>query len=344
MQEMVAYENPWAEAPAPGEMTAVAPGVLWARLPLRLAIDHVNVWALRDGEGWTIVDTGMHAPATEEAWEGLFAGPLEGRPVIRVIVTHLHPDHVGMAGWLTKRFECELWMTELEYLAARDATVRRDEVFQSAFRGFFRAAGFTRDEVAQLQNSFASFGRYYHPLPEDYRRIRDGEQITIGEHEWSVIIGSGHSPEHACLLNPSLGLLISGDQVLQRISSNVSVIPNQPAANPLQNWLDSLDKLRSTVKDDVLVLPSHDVPFRGLYRRLQELRAHHQVALARLRDALDKPRCAAELFEVMFGRKIPARLTYLATGETQSHLNYLLAAGLISRHVDGDGVAWFQRC
>lgn len=205
----------------------------------------------------------------------------------RVIGTHLHPDHVGMAGWLTKRFECELWMSELEYLAARDATVRRDEVFESSFRGFFRAAGFTRDEVAQLQTSFASFGRYYHPLPEDYRRIRDGEQITIGEHEWSVIIGSGHSPEHACLLNPSLGLLISGDQVLQRISSNVSVIPNQPAANPLQDWLDSLDKLRSTVNDDVLVLPSHDVPFRGLYRRLQELRAQNSCATHLSRDRRD---------------------------------------------------------
>jgi glyoxylase-like metal-dependent hydrolase (beta-lactamase superfamily II) len=319
-------QYPFDAPPAPGEATPVAPGVLWIRMPLPFTLAHINLWAIEDGERWTLVDSGLRSPETASAWRQLRDGALGGRGVERIVVTHMHPDHVGMAGWITRRTGCRLWMTRLEYLTCR-----------------VLVADTGRDAPEDYRARFGEFGKHTYALPDSYRRIVDGETIRIGAHDWEVITGSGHSPEHACLHCPALGLLVSGDQVLPRISSNVSVFPTEPDADPLGDWLDSIAKLRARVPDDVLVLPAHNLPFRGLHARLDELAAGHARGLAALRERLVEPRRVVDVFGALFRRPIDSPgLLSMATGETVAHLNRLLATGEATVTVDEAGVAWYR--
>ena len=240
----------------------------------------------------------------------------------------MHPDHVGMAGWLTRRFEARLWMTRLEYLTCRSLVADTGrEAPDDAIR-FYRRAGWSDEAIEHYRVRFGSFGRVVHTLPDSFRRLRDGERFRIGAHEWRVIVGNGHSPEHACLLCEDLKLLISGDQVLPRISSNVSVFPTEPDADPLADWIASIAKLRAAVSDDVLVLPSHGEPFRGLHARLDRLASGHEKSLTRLRRALAEPKRAIDVFGALFARPIEgSELLGMATGESLAHLNHLVARG-----------------
>lgn len=336
-------EYPFETPPATGEALELAPGVLWIRMPLPFTLAHINVWALADGPRWTLVDTGVRTAQTASAWRQLHEGALGGRGLERVIVTHMHPDHVGMAGWLTRRGQCRLWMTRLEYLTCRVlvADTGRDPP-EDGIR-FYRRAGWDEASIEHYRARFGEFGQHTYALPDSFRRIRDGETLRIGENDWRVITGNGHSPEHACLYCPSLKLLISGDQVLPRISSNVSVFPTEPDADPLADWLASLDKLRDTVPDDVLVLPAHNLPFRGLHARLQRLAQGHLDGLARLRERIVQPRRVIDVFDVLFSRPIDSpHLLSMATGETLAHLNRLVAEGSASVRTDTAGVDWYQ--
>ena len=336
---------PFAEIPAPASAIAVAPGVLWTAMPLPMALSRINLWLLEDGDGWTVVDTGLRTEDITGAWESLCDGVLAGAPVGRVLVTHLHPDHVGMAGWLTRKFGCPLWMTRTEYLTGRlmAADTGRDAP-EEGIR-FYRMAGWDDSQIALYRTRFGGFGRNIHPMPESYRRIIDGEVIRIGTRDWIVVVGRGHSPEHACLYCPEARLLISGDQVLPRISSNVSVHPTEPDADPMADWLASLDHLRAVIPDDVLVLPSHNEPFRGLHRRLDHLAADQHAALDRLLALLASPRRAVDVFDVLFTRKVgrDSSLLGFATGESVACLNHLCRRGLAVRTIDAEGVAWYQR-
>lgn len=334
---------PFEQPPGPGEVVEVAPGVLWIRMALPYSLDHINLWALEDGEGWTLVDTGVQQPATTQAWRQLFAGPLAGRPVTRLIVTHMHPDHIGMAGWLTRRFGCRLWITRAEYFQCRVLVADTGREAPSEAVDFYRRAGWNDDLIEFYRTRFGSFGKHIHQLPDTYRRIRDGERFMIGDREWEVVVGNGHSPEHACLYCAEADLLISGDQVLPRISSNVSVHPIEPDADPLGDWMASLDKLAERVPDSVLVLPSHNVPFRGLHRRLSDLTRRHHAALARLKDALGEPRRAIDVFSALFSRPIDDDMMMtLATGESLAHLNRLRRSGEATVTTDSNGVDWYQ--
>ena len=341
-----ALEYPFSEIPATGAVITVAPGVLWTSMPLPFALSRINLWLLEDGAGWTAVDTGLQTPDTTDAWDHLLAGALGGASLRRVLVTHLHPDHVGMAGWLTRRFDCPLWMTREEYLTGRlMAADTGREAPEDGLR-FYRRAGWDATGLDLYRTRFGSFGRNLSPMPESYRRIVDGEVIPIGGRDWTVVVGRGHSPEHACLYCPEAKLLISGDQVLPRISSNVSVHPTEPEADPMADWLSSLAHLRATIPDDVLVLPSHNEPFRGLHRRLDHLVADQHAALDRLLALLEVPRRAVDVFDVLFTRKVgrdPALLGF-ATGEAVACLNYLRQRGRVVRTLDAEGVAWYRRC
>ncbi|HOW47738.1 MAG TPA: MBL fold metallo-hydrolase, partial [Rubrivivax sp.] len=263
---------PFEAPPPPGASLEVAPGVLWLRMPLPLQLDHINLWAIDDGaDGWALVDTGMRTEETVAAWRRLFTQATDGRRLSRVFVTHMHPDHVGMAGWLVRKFGCRLWMTRLEYLNCRVLTADTGREAPEDATHFYHRAGWSDGAIENYRARFGNFGKRIHALPDSYRRLRDGETIGIGGHDWRVIVGTGHSPEHACLYCPARKLLISGDQVLPRISSNVSVHPTEPDEDPMSDWLASLAKLKAQVPDDVLVLPAHNEPFRGLHARLDYL-------------------------------------------------------------------------
>ena len=335
-------DYPFETRPLPGEAVMVGLGVNWVRMPLPMQLNHINLWLLEDGDGWTIVDTGIRDRPTMDAWEALFAGPMGGRPVKRVIVTHLHPDHVGLAGWLTRRFDVALWMTRTDFLLCRNLVADTGQAAPEEGVRFFKAAGFDEEMLQRYRDRFGGFGLGVHKLPNAYRRIQEGEQIEIGGGKWRVVIGRGHAPEHACLWCESENLIISGDQILPRISSNVSVFPTEPQADPLRDWLDSCARLKALLPEDVLVLPSHNEPFRGAHLRLQELIDDHENNMVKLKALCAEPKRAIDCFPALFRSRITTGNTIMATGESIAHLNCLIARGEMSTRADDTGTLWYQ--
>ncbi|MFL5295627.1 MAG: MBL fold metallo-hydrolase [Phenylobacterium sp.] len=334
---------PFEHGPKPGEAIDIAPGVKWLRMPLGGALQFINVWAIEDGpEHWAIVDTGMGGQDTQAAWRKAFAGPLAGRSVSRVFVTHMHPDHIGMAGWITRKFDCRLWISRLEYVTCRSLSADTGREAPKDALEFFRAAGWDEEALETYRARFGGFGRAMHALPDSFRRLEDGDEVSIGGHTWRVVMGSGHSPEHACLWCPELKVMISGDQVLPKISSNVSVFPTEPEGDPLSDWLTSLARIKTRIPDDVLVLPAHNDPFHGLHARIDHLIGGHERGLARLHALIAEPKRAVDVFHVLFRRRIDGGLLGMATGESLAHLNCLIARGQAVRERDENGVDWYR--
>lgn len=327
-------------APDTGAVLGVAPGVYWLRMPLPFALDHINLWLLEDGEGWVIVDTGIASDEVRSAWRRLFGGFMAGRPVTRIISTHFHPDHFGLTGWLVEKTGAPLLMTRTEWLMGSllygDVTgsVSREQV------ALFRRHGLGDDRLDALEQRGNSYRRLLSEPPAHFERIADGDVLQIGGREWTVRVARGHAPEHACLYCAEISVLISGDQVLPRISPNVSLSAIEPEANPLARFLESLDGL-AQLPADTLVLPSHDFPFRGLRERIDALRAHHEERLQRLASFCDVPRTAAETLDVLFRRALDTHQIMFAMGESLSHLAYLEATGRLERQTDDDGIVRF---
>ena len=328
--------------PETGQVLDIAPGLKWLRLPLPFMLNHINVWLLQDGDGWALVDSGLFTNTTREVWKQVFERYLDGAPLTRLLVTHLHPDHVGCAGWLARKFGIGLWMSRDEYLLARVLVADTGKPAPPEGVAFYTEAGLGQESLEHYIEHFGAFGRVVSPMPESFHRLRDGMKLTIGEREWRIIIGRGHSPEHACLYNEDLNLLISGDQILPTISSNISVWPTEPAANPLEFWFQSLHMLKRELPEDVLVLPAHGKPFRGAHLRLDQLIEEHETGLAKLRKLCSEPRRAVDVFPALFKARITQRNLMMATGEAISHLNYLLEQGEISVRRDEAGVNWYQ--
>ena len=333
------------KGPEPGELIALADGVGWARLPVPGSLKHINVWALDDGEpesgGVALVDTGLDIPPSREAWEALFAGPLAGRTVTRVIVTHFHPDHIGLAGWMTERFGVALWMSRDEWLFARMLTADTRPAAPREAIAYWRAAGWSPEQVeAEAAKGWGRFASVVSPVPLSFIRIRDGDRLRIGARDWRVMVGNGHCPEHVCLIDVQAGLMIAGDQVLPRITSNVSLSLSEPEADPLGDWLSSIAKLK-TLPETLLVLPSHGEPFTGLHARLDALDAGHRDRLDALHAHIAEPRRAVDCFSVLFGRKIDESVIGLATGEAMAHLRRLEVEGRARRDVT-DGTNWYR--
>ena len=327
----------------PGEPVKVAEGVYWVRFHMPISLDHINLWLLEDGDGWTVVDTCLNVDSARETWESLFSGFMGGKPITRVICTHLHPDHVGLAGWLCERFDSELWMSREEFLMCRTMAADTGRPAPEVALSFYRAAGWKDEWMERYKQKFGNFGRSIYPMPESFRRLTDRETITIGGHYWQVIVGRGHSPEHAALYCPGLKILISGDQILPRISPNVSVFPTEPKGDPLKEWLRSNAIIREVLPDDLLVLPAHEAPFLGLHVRLSQLIEGHKRDLNKLFNHLDKPRRAVDCFPALFKREIDQSNMNLATGETLAHLNCLLGRRRITQSRDENGVDWYQQ-
>ncbi|AYG93829.1 MBL fold metallo-hydrolase [Brevundimonas naejangsanensis] len=333
---------PFRAVPSVGEAVSVAPGVLWLRLPLPLALNHINVYAVEDGEGWALIDTGLSTAAAKAGWEAALAGPLGGRPVTQVICTHMHPDHVGLAGWLAERFGAPMLMSRLEFVTTR--ILLADEALgpPAGAEAFYRAAGWTDEQIGRWRSGYGGFGRAVEAFPREYRRLAENDVLTLGGEAWRVVVGEGHSPEHVCLWRETDGVFIAGDQILPRISSNVSIWPTEPDADPLGDWLRSLEDLKARLPGDLLVLPSHGEPFYGVTTRLEALLRGHEVALKRLEKTLRTPCRAVDVFGALFARPVGDAVLGMATGEALAHLNYLERQGRVRRARDGDGVDWWS--
>jgi glyoxylase-like metal-dependent hydrolase (beta-lactamase superfamily II) len=341
-------EYPFAAPPAPGEVREVAPGVHWLRMPLPFALNHINLWALEDGAGLALVDTGLGNDATRALWQQVFDGFVKGRPVTRVIATHLHPDHAGNVGWLTGRFGAPLYMSQSDYLMAHAWSENTAGFSIDAMLAHLKRHGLADALFEGQATRGNAYRRSVPDFPETYRRIMDGDALAIGGRSWRVLMGYGHAPEHASLYAPDLGVLISGDMLLPRISTNISVNQVDPDANPLALFLASLHRYTEVIGGDPLVvdplvLPSHGLPFRGMRERVGQLEAHHAARLEELEDACAAPKSPAEVIGTLFRRELDVHQTFFAMGEALAHLNYLMHAGRFTRQTGADGVVRFVR-
>jgi len=338
--------------PPEGSAIAVAPGVKWIRMGLPFALDHINLWLLRDRqpdvhgtlvEGWTVVDCCIDSPSTRAQWEQVFASSLEGLPILRVIVTHMHPDHIGLAHWLCERWNVNLWISATDYQVARVAVYDPNGFGGEAGADFYTLHGMQDGEFLQHVRGRASYFPTLVPaLPPRFRRLMDGDLLEIGGRVWQCISGYGHAPEHIALYCAELSALISGDMVLPRISTNVSVHASEPESNPLRLFLTSL--LRYLVlPEETLTLPSHGKPFQGLHERIRQLQSHHQDRLNEILGAAEQGSLSAfDVLPIMFKRKLDAHQMTFAMGEALAHLHWLWFEGRLQRIWDANGVHRFQ--
>lgn len=332
--------------PAPGCVLELAPGVRWVRMALPFALDHINLWLLHDEidgrQGWSIVDCGICDDATKAQWEQVFAEHLDGLPVLRVIVTHFHPDHMGLAHWLTEKWQCRLWISATDYNLARLASGSTVGMGGETAAAFFGSHGLTDpDALAKIRGRASYYPSMVPAVPASYRRLLEGQVLRIGGADWQCITGYGHAPEHISLFCADKRLLISGDMVLPRISTNISVVDVEPEADPLTLYLDSIQRMLA-LPAETLVLPAHGKPFTGLHARVDQLREHHDERLADVRAACAaKPCHAAELLDLLFKRKLDLHQTTFAMGESVAHLNALWLCGQLRRQLDEDGVYRF---
>ncbi len=333
----ITLDHPFPTPPAPAIPREVSPGVHWLRMALPFALDHINLWLLDDRGGWAVVDTGVDDEATRAAWETVLAG----RRVTLLVCTHFHPDHMGLAGWLAERHQVPLTATLGEWSFGRMLTLDLGEDYHANQIDHYRRAGYDAALLDGVRRRSGSYRARVAPLPASIRDIRDGSRLDIDGREWRVVEGSGHSPQHAALYCAESGVLISGDQILPRISPIVGVWPQQPDENPLADFLDSLEKLK-TLPADTLVLPSHGLPFRGLHERADELARHHRQRLDQVLEATAEPMTALQLARILFRRELDEQQIGFAVGETLAHANYLTASGALMRQEDMDGV-WLYR-
>ena len=337
---------PWQAPPADGsEAIEVAPGILWLRLPLPMKLDHVNVYALDEGDHWTVIDTGFASKKIKAIWTDAMAGPMGGKPVGRVVVTHHHPDHVGLAGWFQTEHGAELVTTRTAWLTARMLTLDEQHVLPAETVSFYRQSGMDGDLLTkrQVDRPF-NFADVVAPLPLGYTRIKQDDTITMGGRTWDVHMGNGHAPEHATFWSRDDNLVIAGDQILSSISPNVGVYPTEPMADPIGEWLEACERLAVLARPDHLVLGGHKLPFTGLPKRMEQLIDNHHGALRRLLDHIETPRSASECFGCLFKRTIGEGEYGLALVEAVAHLSHLYQMGQSTRRIrDSDGAFVYQR-
>jgi len=337
-----ALTYPFENKPTPGELIPIVEGINWLRMPLPFSLNHINLWAIEGDEDWSIVDTGLASDETVELWQSIHTKYGSDKPFKNVFITHMHPDHIGLAGWLTSTCKAELSITRTEYLTCRYLLDYSHKEAPEEAVAFHRAAGFDEEQLEMYRGQFGGFGKFVRGLPHSYRRLTDGQIVNIGNYQWEVITGAGHSPEHACFFCEELNLIISGDQILPTISSNVSVRATEPYENPLLDWLDSCRKLISKLPADVLVLPSHGKPFRGAHERLNALIDEHEGNMKKLKEECISPKRAIDVFPALFRAKINRNNLLMATGESLAHLNCLVERGEMTVQMDSAGANYYQ--
>lgn len=336
---MTDLEYPYTDIPSFGSKMKLHEGIYWVRMALPMALDHINLYMLEDEDGWWIVDTGMAVGKTQEYWQQIFDHHLEGKPIKAVLVTHMHPDHIGQAGWICEKWRVPLYMSFGEYYNARSFAKMTADDLSWTSEAFFRSAGMSDAFYENFSKNFHGYASVVGKMPGAFLRLEEEDELIIAGNKWRVIIGRGHSPEHVCLYSESQSILLSGDQVIPKITSNVSVMATEPEGNPLQQWFQSLRMLKS-LPADTLVLPAHNVPFRGLHQRLDYLIEHHEDHLLALEEACVEAKTAYELLPVLFTRELDSSQITMALGECVAHLNYLFKQGRLKRE-DDEGVYRF---
>ncbi len=331
---------PHETPPAKGTAREIADGILWIRLSMPLGLDHVNVYALREPNGWTVIDTGLDTKLNRREWAAIIKDDLRGDPILRVVVTHHHPDHVGLAGWFMAQ-GAELLMTRTAWLTARMLTLDEEPTPSPEAVSFWRGAGMDEALLSKrLDNRPFNFCDTVYPLPLGFTRLEEGAVHRLGGRDWVVHLGQGHAPDHATLWCQDVPLVLAGDQLLPSISPNLGVYPTEPMADPVAEWLESCARFETMAREDHLVLPGHKLPYHGLPARLAQLSDNHHGALARLREHLRaEPRTAVDCFAPLFKRQIDEATYGLAMVEAVAHLNHLYHLGEVAREMDARG-AW----
>lgn len=337
-------EYPFSTAPKFGEAMEVRPGLHWIRMPVPVVgLQHINLWLIDDGpEGWTLVDTGVGDEETRRLWRALLGSMLGGRPLRRVICTHFHADHSGQAGWFATEYNAPLWMSFGEWTFGRMLSLDISDTAPEEVLDFYRRIGFGGELLETRRRQGENRFRSGYGMPRGFRRISGGERLRMGGTEWQVMIGQGHSPEHACLWSPACGLLIAGDQVLPRISPHIGVYPTEPDADPLRLYLASLPQFRA-LPTDTLVLPSHGLPFRGLAERVGQLERHHEARLIALEQACAEPQGVLDVLPVLFRRQLDESSLFMAAAEALAHLHLLIGKGRLSRSLGTDGIYRYRQ-
>jgi glyoxylase-like metal-dependent hydrolase (beta-lactamase superfamily II) len=336
--QAIALVFPRPVAPSPGDISEIAPGILWLRLALPFQLNHVNIYLLEDGPGWAVLDTGVGDLRTRAVWEHVLVDHLRGRKLTRVIVTHYHPDHVGLAGWFTESLGLELYMSQVEYLMSLHLQHKPATHGDAAHGDFYRQHGLNAETIAAVTGRGHAYLKLTTGLPPTYHRLVAGEQLDIGGRRFDILTGGGHAPEQVMLLCRDEGIFLAADQVLARISPNVSVWPGEPNSDPLGDYLTSLAALRRVVPEDVFVLPAHNLPFYGLHLRIAELEEHHERRCAEIADACAIPRTTADLVPILFPRALDPHQMGFAFGEVHAHINLMLRRGALAADEDSHGI------
>ncbi len=334
---------PFEEPPETGTVTEVAPGILWARIPLPFQLDHVNVYLIEDGDGWAVIDTGIADERTRSVWQALVDGPLAGRRLTRLIVTHFHPDHIGLAGWLCERFDLPLLTSQTCYLGCINISLSPGALEARPYQDFYRRHGMDDDTARRVSTQGHHYLRMVVPLPHTFQRVVAGDTLTIGGRAFEVLSGDGHAPEQLMFYLREENIFLAADQVLAKISPNVSVWAVDPDGDPLGLYLRSLGQLPQSIPADALVLPGHRLPFYGLHTRCRELAEHHEERCGLIAEACtEAPKSVAELVPVVFRRPLDPHQMGFAFSEVHAHVNYMVRRGDLAwqdRHAETMRVA-----
>ncbi|NDV92378.1 MBL fold metallo-hydrolase [Alteromonas sp. 345S023] len=332
-------EYPELSIPSPGKWTEITDGLLWLRMPLPFDLDHINLYLIEDNDGWVVIDTGLASSTTKDLWTAIFSAL--DKPICGVIVTHLHPDHVGLAGWIAEEFKVPLYMSQLEYFTARALSEKAPGRSNWRDEEYFKRAGLATEQIDVLLSGNKGFGSVVSPLPLSYTRLKQNDVLSFKGREWRVMIGKGHSPEHVCLHCQELGVLLAGDHILPMITPNIGVYTTEPEGNTLQDYLATLVPF-TELPSDTLILPAHKQPFIGVQARVDELISHHHRHLAALNEACEQPRSLVSLLPIMFKRELNGRNIMFAVAECLSHLNYLRFSNKLIRTLSDSGVYLYQ--
>ncbi len=332
---------PIDEVPKNGTLFSIQKDIHWVRMPLPMDLNHINLWIIGSKEECTLVDSGMFLEDVKNAWSDLI--DKEKLSFKRVIVTHMHPDHIGLAGWFTSNFNIPLYMSRTDYLQCRVLAADTGDNVPHEAIDFYTQAGLSESQIKAYVERFGFFGSMIHRLPNSFNRLKDGDRIILNNESWEIIDGKGHTMEHLCLFSKDKNIFIAGDQLLPKITSHVGVFPTEPEANPLEDWLNSCKKLLDKLPEDVLVLPAHGRPFVGAHKRLNTIINHHETSLDKLLDFLSEPKRSVDVFSVLFKRKIDDGNFLMATGESIAHLNCLFNRGLIDKRLKNKEIFYEQK-